>query len=655
MASSYQEVAPVSQRMLDSTELPSKRSLGRGLSGVTYETEWLGNKYARKDFPLGSMKHNHVFEKEVKSLFDLDHPNLVKCVGYTIGKSSCSLVQEYVNDNLQNTMEKRIEAQRKKLDSPPQSRVLDIEEIRRLVNESEKTGQSSDSHENIVPFEPPEAMAIILQIATGMEYLHDHGIAHGDLKPSNVLLSSKSGVLKVKVADFGLLETKKRIKMVSKRARHLEILTWKAPELLEKLLGPKTENSNDPFTESDTNSEESRSCENFKKSKLAMADVYSFGLTCLHILGEELMDPDLSLNQLREKRTSPGFRHKVPSACPEYLEILLHSISEFEFSRRPTFSYIRTLLEKFHPKHIPHDLSEEGEEIKNDQVFRGVKSEEIGRIKKDEQVFGKTKIDGKVGGGMKKDGPIVELRKDKGQFIGEMKKDGPIVMKDKGPFIGEMKKEKTSIYLLPIKQQPNYGVRIKMKDEEMKKEKYVEKSLFKRVLDIERGQGFMYKGHLSPLSIGGEKINRSVQSRQDVHSRNILPKKQKLKPRLRQGSKSYVLSHPNKSLIDEENNYEGLDDLEDMDSKMHIHLQDDHNASIQDLHSNELLQRQKETKILKNRPSKQERTMTHENVDNSIFLNCGGLLSHRHLRWEKERVSYLQSNLGRYNVASRAA
>lgn len=363
MASSSQGVALDSQWRFESKDLPRIRCLGKGLSGIIYETTWLGNRYTRKDFPLGSMRHNFIFEKEAKSLFDLHHPNIVQCFGYTIGKSSCSLLQEYVDGNLQNTMEKRIEALRKKISSGGmslESRVLDIEEIKRLVSgkvqETEETDVSLESFDNaILPFEVPEAVDIILQIATAMEYLHDHGIAHGDLKPNNVLLDWDSGVMKVKVADFGLIETKKRIKLVSKRARHFEILMWKAPECLEKLLGPLTKNSDEPFTESDTNSDESEHNGNFKKSKLAMADVYSFGLTCLHILGEELMYPDLSLTQLREKRTMP-FRQKLPSACPEYLELLICSTLEFEFSRRPTFSYIRTLLETFHLKHIPRPL-----------------------------------------------------------------------------------------------------------------------------------------------------------------------------------------------------------------------------------------------------------------------------------------------------------
>lgn len=326
----------------------------------------LGNRYTRKDFPLGSAKLNGVFEGETKSLLDLDHPNIVKCCGYTTGKSSCSLL-EHVDDGLQSTMEKRNEAQRKKnlvgSNSTSRSRVLDVNEIKRLISRKMEERKMTDvdssrMSESTVPFEVREVVSIIFQIATGMEYLHDNGIAHGDQKPKNVLLNSTPDERIVKLTDFGLIETKKRIKLVSKRSRHFEVLMWKAPEILEKLLGTLTKDSDDPFTESETDSDsETDTSDDFKSSKLAMADVYSFGLTCSHILGVELVHPDLSLTQLRKQRMrgfSPDF---LPSACPEYLGFIIRSSLEPEPSSRPTFSKICELLEAaYESKQLPRPM-----------------------------------------------------------------------------------------------------------------------------------------------------------------------------------------------------------------------------------------------------------------------------------------------------------
>lgn len=85
--------------------------------------------------------------------------------------------------------------------------------------------------------------------------------------------------------------------------------------------------------------EESDRSDNFKKSNLAMADVYSFGLTCAHIVGGKLLYSGLSLTQLRQQR-SGGFRPELPSACPEFLKYVIHSSLEREPSSRLTFTSI---------------------------------------------------------------------------------------------------------------------------------------------------------------------------------------------------------------------------------------------------------------------------------------------------------------------------
>ncbi|HXF09188.1 MAG TPA: serine/threonine-protein kinase, partial [Desulfuromonadaceae bacterium] len=48
---------------------------------------------------------------------------------------------------------------------------------------------------------PREALAIVPQICDALQFAHDHGIVHRDIKPDNILIDRRG---RVKVADFGL-------------------------------------------------------------------------------------------------------------------------------------------------------------------------------------------------------------------------------------------------------------------------------------------------------------------------------------------------------------------------------------------------------------------------------------------------------------------
>lgn len=45
---------------------------------------------------------------------------------------------------------------------------------------------------------------IMQDCVRGLDYLHEHGVIHRDLKSPNILLSREGGALKAKISDFGL-------------------------------------------------------------------------------------------------------------------------------------------------------------------------------------------------------------------------------------------------------------------------------------------------------------------------------------------------------------------------------------------------------------------------------------------------------------------
>lgn len=95
--------------------------------------------------------------------------------------------------------------------------------------------------------------ALCAQIASGVAYLHNEGIAHGDIKGDNILFSQDSTP---KLADFGSATLGEYTLQFTRTTSIAGMsLNWAAPEVIEEETGPTIE-----------------------------ADVYSLGMTILEVL-----------------------------------------------------------------------------------------------------------------------------------------------------------------------------------------------------------------------------------------------------------------------------------------------------------------------------------------------------------------------------------
>ena len=114
---------------------------------------------ATDGFPLTALR-------EVNILLSLDHPSIVNVNEVVVGSklNFVFMVMEYVENDLKGLMD--------------------------------QMAQSSSPK-----FTIPETKALMLQLLSGMSYLHENWIMHRDLKMSNILVTN-SGDLKI--CDFGL-------------------------------------------------------------------------------------------------------------------------------------------------------------------------------------------------------------------------------------------------------------------------------------------------------------------------------------------------------------------------------------------------------------------------------------------------------------------
>ncbi|MCD6050788.1 MAG: pknB 23 [Verrucomicrobia bacterium] len=138
--------------------------LGQGGMGMVYKARQsqLDRFVALKLLPIRD-SHDPAFAerfaREARALAKLNHPNIVSVHDFGQTEKYCWFIMEYVDGvNLRQ-----------------------MEQTQRLT--------------------PEQAIGIIPKICDALQYAHDEGVVHRDIKPGNILIDKKG---RVKIADFGL-------------------------------------------------------------------------------------------------------------------------------------------------------------------------------------------------------------------------------------------------------------------------------------------------------------------------------------------------------------------------------------------------------------------------------------------------------------------
>ncbi|KAJ6577758.1 hypothetical protein B0H19DRAFT_568412 [Mycena capillaripes] len=251
--------------------------IGIGFFSDVYKGTWRGRTVAIKC--LAETTPRDLFLREVNIWRELKHPNVLELYGAS-GASG----------------------------DGPWFFVCPYERFGSLSGFLRRVAQEGDAAKN---GREGDLLRFMHEIAKGMEYLHDKGVLHGDLKAANVLVDDRIHCL---VSDFGQSEMKSEAYRISGTAQPHGTLRWQAPELM---LG---------------------------SSELTPEmDVYSYAICCVEILSMgRLPWPLMTDEAVRNFVLKDNTRPKIPSTRfnTPALQELLGECWDKDPAVRPPFSKI---------------------------------------------------------------------------------------------------------------------------------------------------------------------------------------------------------------------------------------------------------------------------------------------------------------------------
>jgi serine/threonine protein kinase len=168
--------------------------IGRGATATVYKVrgKYTGKIAALKVGPSMLMLEPSAverFRRELTVIRPLEHPNIVRALGSGEQDGIPYLVLEYVpGQNLDQRLKER------------------------------------------GPLSPPQALAVFLQVAEGLRYLHENDILHRDIKPSNIFLTPDN---QAKLGDFGLVKNLNTEENLTQSRQAMGTVDYGAPEQFE--------------------------------------------------------------------------------------------------------------------------------------------------------------------------------------------------------------------------------------------------------------------------------------------------------------------------------------------------------------------------------------------------------------------------------------
>lgn len=282
--------------VLTPSDLELGPKIGSGQSGKVYKGVLISQKrqVAIKVLNCTEVtgRETASFRREVSTLASLSHPSIIELIGYTDELPFC-IVTELLSDSLSSLLK-----------------------LTRKINESQATNNSDSQTETSQRLSSTlsnskltisERMIIAIDVARGLEYLHDRNIIHRDLKSLNVLLDNRK---RARICDFGLSRINSILNKVPLTG-NIGTTPWMAPEVL--MSSPVYDTK---------------------------VDVYSYGILLWELLTCDSPYRGIPTNQIINMVIYENLRPKLPENLPKKLESLITSCWSADPTERPTMPQI---------------------------------------------------------------------------------------------------------------------------------------------------------------------------------------------------------------------------------------------------------------------------------------------------------------------------